>query len=311
MFAPIVLFTFNRPDHTKRTVEALLKNDFAEKSELFIFCDGPRNDLDKIKTDEVRNYLDSVSGFKKIVVRKRDYNLGLAESIIEGVTELVNKYGKVIVLEDDLVTSRYFLKYMNDGLEIYSSNEKVASIVGWIPDVKVSNRPETFFLKGTDCWGWATWDRAWKYFEPDANKLLLLLKERGLEKEFNCGGSLNCTGILEDHIAGKCSSWAMRWDASLFIKEMYSLFPGVSMVDNIGLDGSGRHSVNSLDLRSCVSEIPINVANIPVIQNEEMRMTIDNFFFARCQYKTTSIKNKIGNLLLKHFREIICSLKKI
>lgn len=150
---PIILFVYNRLWHTKQTVEALQKNDLASESELFIFSDGPKPGAEE-KVKEVREYLKTITGFRKVTIIERDTNWGLANNIIDGVTKIVNEYGKVIVLEDDLVTSPGFLTYMNEGLKIYADEEQVASIHGYIYPLKHPERlPETFFIRGADCWG--------------------------------------------------------------------------------------------------------------------------------------------------------------
>ena len=155
MGAPIALFVYNRPGHTQQTVEALLKNELAMESDLFIFSDAAKSSEIEVKVNAVREFIKSISGFRSLTIIERESNLGLANSIIDGVTNLCNEYGQVIVLEDDLVTSPFFLKYMNDGLNYYRDEEQVISIHGYIYpfDAKL---PETFFLRGADCWGWAT-----------------------------------------------------------------------------------------------------------------------------------------------------------
>ncbi|MDR0677960.1 MAG: glycosyltransferase, partial [Holosporaceae bacterium] len=167
---PIVLFTHNRPRHTQQTIESLMKNDGASGSELFVFSDGGKNEEDWNKVQKVREYLKTVSGFKKIEIFESKYNKGLTNSIVDGVTEIINKYGKIIVLEDDMVTSKYFLRYMNDALELYEHDEAVACITGYV--YPIENLPETFFIKTGDCWGWATWKDSWNHFEIDGEKLL-------------------------------------------------------------------------------------------------------------------------------------------
>jgi hypothetical protein len=185
--------------------------------------------------------LKSIRGFKSVVVIEREKNIGLANSIIAGVTETVNKYGKIIVVEDDLVTSPYFLSYMNQGLDMYENDDKVASIHGYVYPIK-ETLPETFFIKGADCWGWATWKRAWDIFEPDGKKLLQKIREQKLEKEFNFNNTYDYTSMLEGQISGRNNSWAVRWYASAFLLNMLTLYPGRSLVQNIGFDGSGTHT---------------------------------------------------------------------
>ena len=167
---PIVLFVYDRPDHVRQTVEALKKNVLALDSELFIYSDAAKNKNGEDKVNKVRQYIKNIDGFKKVTIFERKKNLGLAGSIIDGVTKIVNDYGKVIVLEDDLVTSPFFLKYMNQALELYKYEVRVASIHGYI--YPIENLPETFFIKGADCWGWATWRNKWSIFESNGQKLL-------------------------------------------------------------------------------------------------------------------------------------------
>lgn len=158
--APIALFVYNRPMHTRQTVEALLANELAAESDLIIFADGAKSGKDADAVQEVREYIHSISGFKSIKINEQDTNQGLANSVIAGVTEVVNESGRIIVLEDDMVTSPYFLNYMNDSLEMYKDEDKVISIHGYMYPVK-EKLPETFFLQGADCWGWATWKRGY------------------------------------------------------------------------------------------------------------------------------------------------------
>ncbi|HRU00618.1 MAG TPA: glycosyltransferase, partial [Victivallales bacterium] len=192
--APIALFVYNRPWHTRQTVTALQNNELAAESELVVFSDGPKVEKNKEKTKnneekvkEVRDYIKSINGFKTVKIIERTQNLGLANSIISGVTEIVNQYGKIIVLEDDLVTSPHFLRFMNEALDLYEKEEDVISIHGYV--YPIPDLPETFFLKGADCWGWATWKRGWDLFEPDGKKLLRELKEKKLLKRFDFNGT--------------------------------------------------------------------------------------------------------------------------
>ena len=155
--SPIVLFVYNRPWHTKQTVEALQKNELAKESELFIYSDEAKNKDVRKSVDEVREYIGKIDGFKKVTIIKREKNWGLANSIIDGVTKTVNEYGKIIVLEDDLITSPYFLKFMNEALEFYKEEQKVWHISGWSYPINTNNIDDVFFLRVMNCWGWATW----------------------------------------------------------------------------------------------------------------------------------------------------------
>jgi len=274
--APIVLFTYNRPWHTKQTVEALQKNIYAEQSHLFIFSDGPKTEKDEPKVKEVREYLKTIKCFKNIEIIERDKNWGLANNIIDGVTKVVNQYGRVIVLEDDLVTSPYFLKFMNDGLNMYEEEEKVISVHGYVYPIK--GLPEIFFLRGADCLGWATWKRGWDLFEKDGKKLLDELEKRKLTKPFDFNGAYPYTKMLKDQVEGKVDSWAIRWYASAFIQEKLTLYPGISLVKHIG--DLGTHiKGNSWWLDVELSEKPIFVKRIPPIEDPQVRKKFENFFF--------------------------------
>jgi hypothetical protein len=273
--APIVLFTYNRLWHTKQTVEALQKNIYAEQSHLFIFSDGPKTEKDEPKVKEVREYLRTIKCFKNIEIIERDKNWGLANNIIDGITKVVNQYGRVIVLEDDLVTSPYFLKFMNDGLNIYEEEEKVISVHGYVYPIK--GLPEIFFLRGADCWGWATWKRGWDLFEKDGKKLLDELEKRKLTKLFDFNGAYPYTKMLKNQVEGKVDSWAIRWYASAFIHEKLTLYPGISLVKHIGDLGTHVKDSSLFDVE--LSEKPIFVKRIPPIEDPQVRKKFENFFF--------------------------------
>ena len=216
--APIVLFVYNRPDHTRKTVEALQKNFLAKDSELFVFSDAPKNEAATSGVAEVREYLKSVSGFKSISITERQENWGLAKSIVQGVGDIIKEYGKIIVLEDDIVTSLYFLQFMNQALEMYQSEPRAMHVSGYFLPVKAA-LPETFFYRQTSCWGWGTWERAWRHFKPDAGYLLAEIQNRGKLAEFNMNGSFNFSSQLKANIEGRINTWAIKWQASVFFAE--------------------------------------------------------------------------------------------
>jgi hypothetical protein len=224
--APIVLFVYNRPDHTVKTIKALQKNELASESELFIYSDEAKNDDAQIAVDKVRKYINKIDGFKKVTVIKRETNWGLSRSIINGVTDVINKYKKIIVLEDDLVTSFYFLRFMNESLDMYEKDNQVASIHGYI--YPIENLPDNFFIRGADCWGWGTWKNKWDIFEPDGQKLLNELTAKNLLKEADFNNSFGFIKMLKGQINGKNDSWAVRWNMSAFLKNMVTLYPGKS-----------------------------------------------------------------------------------
>jgi putative methyltransferase (TIGR04325 family) len=243
--SPIVLFLFNRPVHTRLTLNALANNIEAKESLLFIFCDGLRpnssiEEQENIKA--VRRIASEERRFKQVKVIFREVNLGLANSIINGVSDVINQFGRIIVLEDDIVPSIGFLKYMNDSLDLYENEFKVGCIHAWNYNLDTSKFKETtFFLKGGDCWGWGTWKRSWDLFNADGVELLNILKKGNLEFSFNRNGTHPFIEMLENQIKGINNSWAIRWHASLFINDKFCLHPVSPVVRNIGLDNSGTH----------------------------------------------------------------------
>jgi hypothetical protein len=241
--APIALFVYNRPDHTRRTISYLQQNLLADESRLFIFCDAAKTDADKAKVEQVRQLAQEVSGFKSIKVILRDHNLGLAESIISGVTQLVYEYGKVIVFEDDLLSSPHTLQYFNDALTKYANHEQVMHIGAYMYNLPDKNLPEAFFYRAATSWGWATWARAWKNFEPDVDTLINQFDTLKIAR-FSIEGKMNFWKQIEQFKAGKNNSWAIRWYASIFLKNGLTLNPSQSLIQNIGHDGTGVHSNN-------------------------------------------------------------------
>jgi len=200
--APIALFVYNRPEHTRRTISYLQKNLLADESRLFIFSDAPKSDNDKAKVEEVRHLIKEVTGFKSVKITERKKNLGLAESIISGVTQLVNEYDKVIVFEDDLLSSPYTLRYFNEALGKYAKEEKVMHIGAYMYNLPAKNLPQTFFFRAATSWGWATWARAWKDFEPDVDVLLKQFDKKKTDR-FSIEGTMNFWKQLEGFKAGK------------------------------------------------------------------------------------------------------------
>lgn len=275
--APIALFTYNRLLHTRQTVESLARNELARESELFVFSDGPRSESDREQVDSVREYCRTIAGFKKTIVIERDRNRGLAGSIIAGVTEIVNLSGKIIVLEDDMVTSPFFLRFMNDALEFYKDEERVISVHGYLYPL-CDRLPETFFLRGADCWGWATWKRGWDLFEPDGRKLLKELQERRLEKLFDLNGAHAYTRMLKWQARGALDSWAIRWHASAFLRGKLTLYPGRSLIANIGLDASGSHCSPTDRFDVALADRPVKIGAVAVEEHPGARLALEQYF---------------------------------
>jgi hypothetical protein len=277
--APIALFAYRRPSHLKRTIEALQANDLASRSELHIFCDGPKAVDDLAAIEAVRAYVETIGGFASVTKIFQPTNLGIGNSITAGVSKIVTTKGAVIVLEDDIVTSPHFLRYMNEGLDLYENEPAVACIHGYLYPVW-ETLPETFFLRGADCWGWATWKRAWAIFEPNGKLLLQSLKDRQLETLFDLDNSYGFTEMLRAESNNERGpwNWDIHWHASAFLAGMLTLYPGRSLVENIGHDGSGEHCAASQEYAAVVSSEAVSIDAIPVQENPQARQIVARYF---------------------------------
>lgn len=277
MLAPIILFVYNRFSHTSRVVNALLANVHASSSDLFIYSDAPKTEQAKKDVEKIRSYLREIRGFKSITIIERETNFGLAKNIIDGVTSVMNEYGKAIVLEDDLLVSPYFLTYMNKALDIYEKEEQVISIHGYVYPVRKS-LPEIFFIKGADCWGWATWKRGWDLFCSDGKYLLKEIEKRNLKKEFDFDNSYPYYRMLKHQIEGKNNSWAIRWYASAFLHNKLTLYPGRSLVNQIGMDGSGTHCNTNEMFDVPLTNSSIVLSNIDIQESKQGRDAFIYYF---------------------------------
>ena len=279
--APIILFVYNRPWHTEQTLTALAANNLADQSALYIYADGPKTgETDDVlqNIQETRALIRRRKWCKEVFIIESESNRGLARSVIDGVTEIINKHGRVIVLEDDLVTHPFFLTYMNSYLDMYKDEEPVISLHGFMYPIK--RKPNSpFFLKGADCWGWATWKRGWDLFQHDGQLLLNQLVRLHLTKEFNFNNSYDYTSLLEAQIKGDVDSWAIRWYASAFLAGKLTLYPPFTLIHNIGFDGTGTHQ----DI--IINAAPDNfdaggfeIKKITPVENKKIKKQIELFF---------------------------------
>ena len=276
-YAPITLFTYSRADHTKSAVESLLKNKEAAESDLFIFSDGPKTEEKRKAVEENRKYIHTITGFKSVHIVEHEKNQGLANSLIAGITEIVNQYGRVIVVEDDLILSPYFLQFMNEALEKYKDEDRVASISAFLNPIDCE-APDTFFLRYFACWGWATWKRGWDILINDDRVLLKQLRWK--KNDFNIGGTGPFYGILYCDKIGLNDSWAVRFYASQFLAGKLQLFPGRSMAIQTGTDGSGTHGTDADHKydKMQLSMRPIPIGEIPVEESKEMYDAFSRFY---------------------------------
>lgn len=296
-YSPILLFVYNRPSHTRQLIESLQANKEAAESPLIIYSDAARDDAARAAVEEVRQFIHSISGFGSVEIIERTENWGLAQNIIDGVSTQIERYGRVIVLEDDLLVAPYFLRFMNDALDLYEDEPRIGHIQA-CDFTQDATLPDTFLIKWTGSWGWGTWKRAWKHFNPDGKALLQQLEERKLTRTFDFNGTYRFTRMLRRQTEGKNNSWAIRWNASLFLADILSLNVGRSLVQNNGFDGTGTNCGGGGLYNSTLwlKPLPIEKSN-PIEENQEARRC-----FARYYHRT-------NNFWAKAIRRIKRTLK--
>lgn len=241
-YAPVVLFTFNRVDKVRLTVQALQANTLAPQSDLYVFSDNARHDGDRVKVGAVREFLRTIDGFRSVTIVEREVNFGLARSIIEGASAILERHGRIIVLEDDIVTSTNFLCYMNGALDFYANTHDVFAVSGhtialeslksWHKDTYVALRPAS--------WGWATWRSQWEGIDWQVSDYGEFIRNRKAKQQFNLGGA-DLTRMLKHYMEGKNNSWAIRWAYAMHKAGKYAIYPRISKVSNIGFGDGATH----------------------------------------------------------------------
>ncbi len=299
-FVPILIFAFNRPNKLLATLNALSLNNESKNSNLYIYCDGYPKNISYEEEKQIiltREIAKNESRFNQVKVIEVSENQGLANSVIKGINYVTSFSNKLIILEDDIITSNYFLKFMNDALTLYEYDQNVASICGyWYPTRKINS--ETFFLRCSSSWGWGTWRRAWDKFEIDGEILKNKILKNNLKHSFDLDGTVNYFNMLEDQIRQKNDSWAIRWYASIFLNKMLCLYPSKSLVNNIGFDGSGVHSGNISIFNTQVSKIDIKVYRIEKNELKQAFVNLRKFYIkGKYMYKL----NKLIQLIKKCF----------
>lgn len=291
--APICLFVYTRLEETKKTINALKENILAKESELFIFSDGAKNKETQDKIQEIRNYLRSINGFKRITIIESEINKGLAQSIIEGVSSIIEKYKKVIVLEDDLITTPNFLTFMNDALHFYENSQEIFSISGYtldLPTLKNYNKDYYLGLRASS-WGWGTWENRWKDIDweiKDYNKFKWNIVRN---YKFSRGGS-DMPSMLKKQMKGKIDSWAIRWCYNQYKKGTYTVFASKSKVKSIGFGENATHTFKEGRFGTMLDKS--NQVNFIFEKNPEPNTTIIKEF--RNKFSILSrIKYKINN----------------
>ena len=282
----------------RRLLESLAENPEAKDSVLFINIDGPRAVIDRELIEECREIAESAKGYKQVVPIFHEKNLGLADSIISGVSKVLRNYESVIVLEDDLVVGREFLKYMNWGIAQYASQTKVASIHGYQYPIRGLGG-KFHFLRGADCWGWATWRDRWRATNFDSGSLYQQIVDQSLKHEFNLFGALQNLDMLKKQASGEIDSWAIRWHASMFLQNRLTLYPPRSLVLNLGLDGSGTHEGESKVFNTTLSEHDLSLIPVDMVESALLRRKLFLYF----------IKLRVASIFRKFVSELFIHLK--
>lgn len=292
MPAPIAYFAFNRPTHTARTLAALAASQLAPSTDLRVFIDGPRNEGERALIDEVRRLASSVRGFRSVEIIASETNQGLYRAITGGVSHVLADASRVIVVEDDILVSPFFLAYMNDGLDRFESVQQVGSIHAYSPPI--TDLPDYFFLRGGDCWGWATWSDRWKLFCPDASSLLKRLVSTGRLDAFCFSHGIGSLLLLIQRVRGRNQSWAILWHASLFLADRLTLHAGTAFADNIGNDGSGVHSAESNVYATRLIETYGGLpAQLPVIEDASAAAALSSFLDTSAFGRDSSLRRRL------------------
>lgn len=292
MLAPIALFTFKRPAHTRRTLESLADNPEFTSSPLFIYCDGARNDVEAVQTEELRQLVRNWPHPNKIVI-ERERNWGLANSIISGVTELCERYGRVIVVEDDLIVSPVFLNYLNSALTHYVDEPKVMQVSAYMFPVSIQSHYDAVMLPFTTSWGWATWNRAWKHFDPSMRGYGMLRDNSGLRHKFNLDGSYPYFRMLKRQAEKKVDSWAICWYLSVFLQKGLIVFPLYSLVRHDGYDETATHATRQD--QSGVKEVwKETIRRFPQVESDQTIFNAVSTFFRAERSVLNRLKRRLG-----------------
>ena len=241
--APLILFVYKRLDVLRETVNALRKNMLASESELFIYSDAAKDDNDKDAVQMVRQYLTTITGFKRITVIQKDTNQGLAGSVIAGISDVFTHYDKAIIMEDDLVTSKNFLLYMNQGLNFYEPNKEIISVGGFSMPLDIKTNYDVYFTHRSTSWGWATWKDRWSVVDWDVSDYEDFIRSKNKKHDFNKMGS-DMVRMLRRQMNGQIDSWLIRWCYHQFKYQLYSVHPFNSKVKNIGLKSKDATHTN-------------------------------------------------------------------
>jgi len=303
MNSPVLVLGYNRPYHLERALMALSLNEESKLTDFYISIDGPKNSSESILVDACQKIARLDYGFLNKKYLFNEFNQGLAETVISRVSNVLENHDSVIVVEDDLVVSKHFLRYMNNGLQKYRLDEHVASIHGYQYPVQLIGK-ECVFLRGADCWGWGTWKNRWNAAEFDSDILLDQINAKGIRKSFDLGGYKNNYKLLNKQKNGEIDSWAIRWHASMFIQNRLTLYPTETLVVNNGLDGSGSHGDFSSDFYSELSNKTEWIFPSQIVESKIYKKLLIKYF--------KLLRNKrYYRKINKFLAGIICNLYKV
>jgi hypothetical protein len=294
--APIALFVYNRIEHTKQTIESLKRNNLAKESELYIFSDSAKDAYSQAKVDEVRSYIKKIDGFKKLYIIQRKQNFGLAKSIISGVNELINKFGKIIVIEDDLQLSSDFLEYMNKALNVYENHRDIFSISGYTAPINIPDnyKYDIFLFQRINSWGWASWKDRWNTVDWEMSDFKHFIQNKQIRKKFEQGGEDLSIMLLKQYL-GKIDSWAIRFNYACFKQKKYNIYPVGSKVLNLGADGSGVNLGKTQKYKNILNEKPVKFLK-DIQPNNDIVKSYRDFFKVSLFRKTINFFKIYGYL---------------
>jgi len=286
--SPILLFTYKRLDTLMLTIDALKMNFLAKDSELYIFSDAAKDSRDEPVIELVRTYLKSINGFKNIYIIEAGHNLGLAKSVIDGVTNIINRYGSVIVLEDDLITTPNFLNYMNHALSYYASDDSIYSIAGYTSRITNPSQ-DVYFTKRSSSWGWGTWKNRWINVNWDVKDYASLSNDSNFKSSFNKMGS-DMFKMLKNQMLGNIDSWAIRWCYNQYLLQTFTVYPTISKVQNIGTGSSATHTQDRFNRfytpLDNSGKIEFEFGSKPVLEPYYLKQFLIQFsLFTRIKYK--------------------------
>lgn len=283
-YAPVILFVYNRPSETKQTLDALKRNILSKETDLYIFSDAPKSPENIKQVEAVRAIINNINGFKKIFIYKQKKNKGLAQSIIDGVTTVIRKRKRAIILEDDLITSPNFLNFMNNCLTEFENNKTIMHIAGYSDPVKNITLPPLFFWRVVSTWGWATWEDRWAKFIDDP----VYLYEKLIQSKQIENFDLNSYGFFIDqllrNISGGKKTWGIKWQASIYLNNGLCVNPGKTLIQNIGF---GNRASNTKYLNKAIANQRLENNVLPdltkftIKETEQIAIKFRNYYRAR------------------------------